>query len=238
MQVIRFPADLDLHKIFLAQEGVSKTVYTAYNSPIYFCSVRYPGRNNPSYYFYLSPENEVVACPEWKFLKKMLDTGHGVHPAVSENFPLPHFWEIIPDLGPKWTLGHHASTYKALVMKLEKDGVDKSIIDGQKKFIKISPAHISTVSFAKEPVLRSISLHSTKEEAKESYQAQLKSWHKPNPRVHRDELGTLRYMQTDLKLNGKMVIRETTLSDEYIRKYLELREKRQKEDEPQKPDSK
>lgn len=234
MQVICFPLELNLKKLLLAQQQVKATDSSFFMMPVYHYQADHGERYKKSYYFFISNENQIVACEDLELLSLMANAANAEHAPLAEDFPFPFFWERIPSLGNYWYMGHHVASNKALIQAFEKDGVDNAEIDKQRKAIENPRIYGSNTVFAKEPVIRSWDLRSTPEYAGKQYKITKGGWHKPDPRVHRGKSGDYQYMNTQLSLEENMIVRTTILTPEYMEGYQKRREEEKKEREASK----
>ena len=226
MYVLRFPIDLDLKKLLGSLENVKSSGDSFYRMPVYHYQTDPKKEYQESYYFFVSPENELVACTDKQYLEKMAKAGKGEHAGIAEDFPFPFFWDRIESLGNYWYMSHRTASVRAVIKAMEKDGVDTTYIDRERKSLENPSVMVNLNIFDDPPVEVFMDMRATAAQAKVQYEHTLSSWHKPDPRIHRGKLGNYLYMNTELNLEDNMVKRTKVLTPEFMEEVTKMRQER------------
>lgn len=239
MQVISFPAELNLIKLINSQRGIIITDEIISGLPVYYDETEKTSVWTPdNYYFCITPENYFLACENLQLLDRMVKTGQYLIPSVMDDFPFPYLLDMFPDLNQQWRINDNTASLNALLIKLEKDEVEQSLIDKMFENKHYLAPSVTDMNYKQEPVERRFTIYENSRDAELALQRTKNADLTRKP--HSFASQNYRWSLYKYSTQGNYLVSTFVFSDEFIntyydmrkedqRKYLELKEQKEKE---------
>lgn len=218
LQVIRFPPELDLTRQIRKNPKFTRTGNSIFQMYIYQyeSGERVASR---SWYFCLTPENEIISSTKLKSLKLMIAAGNSNYPSFLEDFYFTNALKLLNGLGQKWSLNDQTKKQRFLYKKNVEEGIQSDFMEESNSPPKENFLVIESMDFSKHPKETRIEFFQDEVLARQKYTEEKRFLENIPPRIKRSKHNYLKLVKTKLELKGTSVIQTIIMDPDFMERY-------------------